>query len=78
MSENHTLSVYDLEAAINCCRDESLGHDCILPADLRAMAEVYGTMVFERSVTIDMSRFSAQVREIVSAWVSRSRISCAN
>jgi len=63
------IHITDIEAAINFWRDRlpcSAGG--ALPAPTRALAEVYGTMVWERRQDIDPAALSHEAMQAWLAW----------
>ncbi|MBS0294259.1 MAG: DUF3717 domain-containing protein [Proteobacteria bacterium] len=61
------IHITDIEAAINHWRERAPSCDgVVLAPELRALAEVYGRMVFARSDEIDEERLSHRA---MSAWL---------
>lgn len=66
------VRIDELEAAINRCRGECLGNDLVLPLDARHMADIYGTMLYERLNVIELERFSPASRAALLRWLCPS------
>jgi predicted Fe-S protein YdhL (DUF1289 family) len=63
------IHVTDIEAAINWWRARAPSSDGITAcAQVRALAEVYGTMVYERQSEYDEGSMSAEARAAWLAW----------
>jgi hypothetical protein len=70
--DSSTVHLDELEAAINRCRHECLTDNQILPPNLRMLAEVYGTMLYERAHSMDLRRFSPDVQTTVRTWLEKT------
>jgi predicted Fe-S protein YdhL (DUF1289 family) len=63
------LHITDIEAAINWWRDSKPSPDGITAcAEVRALAEVYGTMVYCREVECDEASMPARAHQAWLAW----------
>jgi len=63
------IYITDIESAINYWRQQKPSVDGYsLPPELRALAEVYGVMVFERRSTVDEASMPATAAAAWLAW----------
>jgi predicted Fe-S protein YdhL (DUF1289 family) len=63
------LHITDIEAAINWWRECSPSPDGVVAcAEVLALAEVYGTLVYERRSECDETMLSAEARDAWLAW----------
>lgn len=69
MPEMSQLHINDLEAAINWWRARKPSPDGVsLPAELRALAEVYALMVYHHETEWDPHRLSLEAIDAIYAW----------
>ena len=62
-----TIHITDIESAINYWREREPSPDgVVLPAQIRALAEIYASMVYARSEQVDEARLSDAAQ---SAWL---------
>ncbi len=63
------ITITELERAINRARrHEPVAHGALTP-DLRAMAELYGRMIFVHANTVDLELQAGHFKEAVSRWL---------
>lgn len=62
------ISRNSIEAAINRCRSAEGTDGCTLPADVRALADVYGEMIYHRQEEVPADTLSAKAREAFNRW----------
>lgn len=65
------VSLASLEDAINRCKEAQPFEGCVLPPDLRHMGDIYGTMIYRRVDTLDLSIFSEAAIKAVTQWMVR-------
>ncbi len=67
------IHIVDIEAAINWWRQRSPSPDGITAcAEVRALAETYGLMVYHRTKQADEASLSAQARQAWMAWYAQT------
>jgi hypothetical protein len=67
------IHIVDIEAAINWWRQRSPSPDGITAcAEVRALAEAYGLMVYHRTKQADEASLSAQARQAWMAWYAQT------
>jgi hypothetical protein len=64
-----TITISELEEAINRSRRMQPVRSGVLPPDLRIMAEFYGRMIYERRLSVDLEQHPTHVREVVYRWL---------
>ena len=70
------IHITDIERAINWWRERSPSADGISAcAEVRALAEVYGLMVYHRETQCDEASMPGQARSDSSVRFSRTRVS---
>ncbi|WP_442920683.1 DUF3717 domain-containing protein [Massilia sp. DD77] len=59
------ISIQELEATINRIRNTAPPIDGVLSPELRVLAEIYGTMIYEHSLSIDLDQLSESTKLMV-------------
>lgn len=63
-----TISIMELEATINRCAKARPPIDYVLGPDLRALAGVYGEMIYRHAATLELESLTPKCREVVERW----------
>ena len=63
-----TLTITELEAAINRCARASPPMNYVLGPDLRVLAAVYGDMIYRRLRTLELASLSPIQRGVLERW----------
>ena len=70
----NVLTIAEIEQAINFwCAQEPAGRDGALCARARALADVYGLMIYERATTVDVSRLTPEQLDAVRLGLDHPR-----
>jgi hypothetical protein len=67
------LTIAELEQAINRSIKAEPPQDGVLPPDLRAMAEVYGNMIYSKAHSVDVDQQPAHIQLAVRKWLPSSQ-----
>ena len=70
---SHFITIVELDSAINESRSVAPPVNGVLSADLRAMADLYGRMIYEKVTTADLYAQSEHIRAAVLKWCMLSR-----
>lgn len=57
-----------IEAAINRCKSVEGTDGCTLPADVRALADVWGNMIYHRLEEVPEDTLSEKARAALKRW----------
>jgi hypothetical protein len=63
------LTITELEGAINRSIKAEPPRNCVLPPDLRALADLYGTMIFGHAQSVDIDQQPERIRLAVLKWL---------
>ena len=66
---SHFITIVQLESAINESRSVAPPVNGVLSADLRAMADLYGRMIYKKAATADLYAQSEHIRAAVLKWL---------
>jgi hypothetical protein len=64
------LTMAELEGAINRSIRAAPPRNGVLPPDLRALADLYGNMIFDRALSVDIDLQPERIRLVVLKWLS--------
>jgi len=62
------LTIGELESAINRFKRAHRFSNCILPAELRLMASLYGRMIYHRLLSYDLTLESVETQQAIQRW----------
>lgn len=63
------ITITQLETAINRLRESAPPVNYVLSADLRAVAEIYGGMIYAHAESIDLEQQPDALRQVVLKWL---------
>ena len=63
-----TVTIMELEAAINRCAKARPPMHYVLGPDLRALAAIYGDMIYRRLRTLELATLSPTQRAVLERW----------
>jgi hypothetical protein len=68
------LRIGQLEDAINRCRNTEPYSNGVLPPDMRALATLYGLMIFNHLETISLNAQPATLQQLIAKWGQDHRL----
>lgn len=69
------INIVQLESAINLARKHAPSLDHVLHPDVKALAEIYGRIICQRTDTADLDRVPPHIKYAVTKWLLVASVS---
>ncbi len=69
-----TITIVQLEGAINRCKGERPFFNGVLPRDMRLLADLYGGMIYRHLDSVDVESLLPAVQAVLGAWIDATAV----
>lgn len=66
-----TITIVELEEAINRCKAAQPPVDCVLGPDLRVLATVWGQMIYHHQGSLELVAQKSADRQVIERWLAK-------
>ncbi|PHV05320.1 hypothetical protein CSQ96_20690 [Janthinobacterium sp. BJB412] len=69
-----TITIVQLEDAINRCKGERPFFNGVLPGDMRLLADLYGEMIYRHLDSVDVESLLPALQAVLGAWIDAAAV----